>query len=185
MGVNLVPEAHGLNPTESFINVTSCITYMLFHEIAVSYITWWVTRPPIKLVMVKRLEAVDHIYIYSEVKVAQSCPTLCNPTVHGILQARILEWVAFLFSRGSSQPRDQPQVSHIAGRFFTSRATREAHITYISYETLILRLPDGKNWLFRKDPDAGQDWRQEKGTTEDGWMASPIQWTWAWANSGR
>ena len=43
-----------------------------------------------------------------EVKVAQSCPTLCDPmdyTVHGILQARILEWVAFSFSRGSSQPR--------------------------------------------------------------------------------
>ena len=48
-------------------------------------------------------------------------------TVHGILQARILEWVAFPFSRGSSQPRDQTQVSHIAGRFFTSWATREAH----------------------------------------------------------
>ena len=64
-----------------------------------------------------------------KVKVAQSCPTLCNPvdyTVHGFLQARILEWVAFPFSRGSSQPRDQTQVSHIAGRFFTSWATREA-----------------------------------------------------------
>ena len=47
-------------------------------------------------------------------------------TVHGILQARILEWVAFPFSRGSSQPRDQTQVSRIAGRFFTSWATREA-----------------------------------------------------------
>ena len=49
-----------------------------------------------------------------KVKVAQSCPTLCNPmdyTAHGILQARILEWVAFPFSRGSSQPRDQTQVS--------------------------------------------------------------------------
>ena len=59
----------------------------------------------------------------SEVKVAQSCPTLCDPmdyTVHGILQARILEWVAVPFSRGSSQPRDQLQVSHIAGGFFTS-----------------------------------------------------------------
>ena len=58
-----------------------------------------------------------------KVKVAQLCPTFCNPmdyTVHGILQARILEWVAFPFSRGSSQPRDQTQVSHIAGRFFTS-----------------------------------------------------------------
>ena len=41
-------------------------------------------------------------------------------TVHGILQARILEWVAFPFSRESSQPRDRTQVSHFAGRFFTS-----------------------------------------------------------------
>ena len=57
------------------------------------------------------------------VKVAQLCLTLRDPmdyTVHGILQARILEWVAFPFSRGSSQPRDRSQVSHIAGKFFTS-----------------------------------------------------------------
>ena len=47
-------------------------------------------------------------------------------TVHGILQARILEWVALPFSRGSSQPRDRTQVSHIAGGFFTSWATRVA-----------------------------------------------------------
>ena len=47
-------------------------------------------------------------------------------TLHGILQAGILEWVAFPFSRGSSQPRDRTQVSHIAGRLFTSWATREA-----------------------------------------------------------
>ena len=53
----------------------------------------------------------------------KSCPTLCNPmdyTVPGILQARILEWAAFPFSRGSSQPRDRTQLSHIAGGFFTS-----------------------------------------------------------------
>ena len=51
------------------------------------------------------------------------CVPLCDPmdsTVYGILQARILEWVAFPFSKGSSQPRDRTQVSHIAGRFFTS-----------------------------------------------------------------
>ena len=62
-------------------------------------------------------------------EVTQSCPTLCNPmdyTVHGILQARMLEWVAFPFSRGSSQPRDWTQVSHTEGGFFTSWATREA-----------------------------------------------------------
>ena len=57
-------------------------------------------------------------------KVAQLCPILCNPmdyTVHGILQARMLEWVAFPFSRESSQPRDRTQVSHIAGIFFTGK----------------------------------------------------------------
>ena len=56
-------------------------------------------------------------------KVAQSCLTLCNPmdyTIHGILQAKILEWVAFPFFRGSAQPRDRNQVSGIAGGFFTS-----------------------------------------------------------------
>ena len=63
----------------------------------------------------------------SQVKLlAQSCLTLCNPmdgsppgsSIHGILQARILEWVAISFSRRSSRPRDQTQVSRIAGRRF-------------------------------------------------------------------
>ena len=61
-----------------------------------------------------------------KVLVAQSYPTLCDPmdwglpgsSVHGILHVRILE-VAILFSRGSSQPRGRPRVSHNAGRFFT------------------------------------------------------------------
>ena len=64
-----------------------------------------------------------------KVKVAQLCPTLCDPmdyTAHGILQARIREWVAIPFSRGSSQPRDCTQVSRLAGGFFTSWGTREA-----------------------------------------------------------
>ena len=60
-------------------------------------------------------------------KVGQSYPTLCDPTdrsppgssVHWILQARILEWVAIPFSRGSSQLRNETQMSCIAGRFFT------------------------------------------------------------------
>ena len=51
---------------------------------------------------------------------------LMDYTIHGILQARILEWVAFPFSRGSFQPRDPTQASHIAGRFLTSWATRQA-----------------------------------------------------------
>ena len=70
----------------------------------------------------------------SESEVAQSCPTLCDPvdcslpgsSPHGILQARILEWLAISFSRGSSQLRDRTQVFHIAGRHFNLRAIREA-----------------------------------------------------------
>ena len=54
-----------------------------------------------------------------KVKVSQSCPTLCNP-MDCIVQARILEWVAFPFFRGSSQPRDQTQVSLIESGVFTS-----------------------------------------------------------------
>ena len=61
-----------------------------------------------------------------ESEVAQSYPTLCDPmdcslprsSLHGILQARVLEWVAISFSRGSSQPRDLTRVSHIPGRRF-------------------------------------------------------------------
>ena len=69
-------------------------------------------------------------------EVAQSCPTLCDPmdcsppgsSLHGILQARILEWVAISFSRGSSRPRDWTRVSLIPGRRFNLWATREAQI---------------------------------------------------------
>ena len=63
----------------------------------------------------------------SESEVLQLCPTLCDPmdcsppgsSVHGIFQARVLEYGAISFSRGSSQPRDQTRVSHTAGRCFT------------------------------------------------------------------
>ena len=70
----------------------------------------------------------------SESEVAQSCLTLCDPMdcsppgscVHGILQARIPEWVAISFSRGSSRPRDRTQDSCITGRCFNLWATRES-----------------------------------------------------------
>ena len=77
-------------------------------------------------------------------KVTQLCPTLCDPvdcsppgsSIYGILQARILEWVAISFSRGSSQPRDQTQVSRIAGRRFNLWATRISPLI-LWYITLI------------------------------------------------
>ena len=122
---------------------------------------------------------LKHILKWSET--AQSCLTLCDPmdcslqgsSVHGIFQARVLEWIAISFSRGSSQPRDRTRVSSTAGRRFTVWATREEYIYYI--------------YQARKDPDAGKDWRQEeKGTIGwDGWMASPTQRAWVWASSGR
>ena len=59
-------------------------------------------------------------------KILKTCNWQMMSSIHGILQARMLEWVAFPFSRGSSQPRDWTQVSCIAGGFFTSWATREA-----------------------------------------------------------
>ena len=67
------------------------------------------------------------------VLVAQLCLILCDPMhcrppgspLHGLFQVRILEWVAIPFFRGSSQPKDQTQVSCIAGRFFTSRVMRK------------------------------------------------------------
>ena len=70
--------------------------------------------------------------------VTQSCPTLCDPmncsppasSVHGILQARILEWVALSFSRGSSQPRDWTHVSCLAGGFFTSEPPGKPSLGY-------------------------------------------------------
>ena len=79
----------------------------------------------------------------SESEVAQSCPTLCHPvdcsllgsSIHAILQARILEWAAISFTRGSSQPRDWTRVSHIAGRCFTLWATRVV-ITYFQFNSV-------------------------------------------------
>ena len=71
--------------------------------------------------------------------VPQLCPTLWVPkdyTVYGILQSRILEWVAFPFPRGSSQSRDWTQNSGIAGGFFTNWATREAQKIGICFQMM-------------------------------------------------
>jgi len=73
------------------------------------------------------LWASREAHIYTRVlshQSCQSCPTLCNSSVHGILQARILEWIAILLSRESSWPKDQTWVPFVAGRFFTVWATR-------------------------------------------------------------
>ena len=81
-------------------------------------------------------------------EVAQSCPTLCDPMdcsligsfVHGIFQARMLEWVAFSFSRRSFRPRDWTRVSLIVGRRFTIWATREILMRLTSRQLLKFKL---------------------------------------------
>ena len=83
---------------------------------------------------IKLLSCTEVNLAAAAAKSLQSCPTLCDPmdcslpgfSVHGILQARILQWVAIPFSRGSSWPRDWIWISCTAGRFFTIWATREA-----------------------------------------------------------
>ena len=84
----------------------------------------------------QKLNLEKLMYIMYKGLVPQSCSVFCNPmycslpgsSVHGILQARILEWVAMPSSRGSSQLRDHTWVSHIAGIFLTIWASREAHM---------------------------------------------------------
>ena len=86
--------------------------------------------------------------------VTQSCLTLCDPlghrlpgsSVHGILQARILEWIAIPFSRGSSWPRDQTQVSCTVGRFFTVWAS----MTLQTSQHLTQRVPKWHLFSFHK-----------------------------------
>ena len=76
--------------------------------------------------MYKEVGLLNHMV---KVKFAHLCPRVCDPLVYkvlGILQARILEWVAFHFSRGSYQHRNQTKVSSSASRFFTNWAIREA-----------------------------------------------------------
>ena len=96
--------------------------FSLIHDDAVLF---YITLPT---------DIANSFHIIVKVLVVQLCLTLCNlkecilpgSSVYGILQARILEWVAPTFSRVSSQPRDQTWVSCISGGFFIVWATREA-----------------------------------------------------------
>ena len=96
------------------------------------------------------------------VLIAQLCPTLCDPidcsppgsSVHGILQARTLEWIAIPFSRISSWPRNWTPVSYIAGRFFTIWTTRETLNKYypLSFPLIVVKLLS-LVWLFCEPMD--------------------------------
>jgi len=79
--------------------------------------------------------ALPQIGTHHESKITQPCPTLCNPMsyrVHGIFQVRILEWVAFPFSKGSFQPRNQTWVSWITGRFLPTEVSGKPMILWSS-----------------------------------------------------
>ena len=130
-----------------------------------------------------------------KVLVAQSCLTLCSTmdcslpgsSVHGLLQAKILEWLAIPFSRASFWPRDQTWVSCIAGRFFTVWATREAHM-YIYVYVRVYMYTDTASQpyiyiasqvaLLVKNPhakarDAGDPW-VEKIPWRRAWQSTPV-----------
>ena len=102
-----------------------------------------------------------------KVKVTQSCPTLCDPmdcTVHGILQARILEWVAFPFARGSSQPREWTQVFCTAGNFY-QLIHREAHTPGKLFSNLGTRIPR-RLWVSMAEH---LSFHKQLGESEDHW----------------
>ena len=150
-------------------------------------------------------------------EVAQSCPILCNPmdcslsgsSVYGIFQARVLEWIAISFSRGSSRPRKWTPVSHITGRIdafelwcwrkllrvpwttrrFNQFILKETSPEY-SLEGLLLKLKlhyfDHLMWRadsLEKTLMLGKAGGEGDDRGQDGWMASLIQWTWVWASS--
>ena len=105
---------------------------------------------PVQLKMLNLISTETCIYIYMYVYlcvlITQSCPTLYDPmncslpgsSVHGILQARIQEWVVISFPRGSSRPRDQTWISNIAGRFFTTEPPGKPYI-YICTTVQLLK----------------------------------------------
>ena len=89
---------------------------------------------------------ISHLCICDPCTVAQPCPTLCDPmdrgppgsSVHGISQARILEWVAISSSRGSSWPRDRTCISGIAGGFFITEPPGKPHLWSIFWRILFV-----------------------------------------------
>ena len=161
--------------------------------------------------------------------VTQLCPTLCDPmdgsppdsSVHGIFQARILEWVAISFSRRSSQPRDQTwslslQADSLRTKWRGKPFTLMMSLYLNSHPyTLLSKIPLITSKLSTSMGETApltveqvkllessvlhwtQIWkrpwcwerlragRKGRGRGQDGWMASPTQWTWVWANSRR
>ena len=96
--------------------------------------------------------------------VAQSCPTLCNPmdcslpgsSVHGIFQARVLEWGAISFSRGSSRTRDRTQVSHRVTVLRRNQLNQHLHLTLRACRTVRQYISTVPLWRRKESGNAGQ-----------------------------
>ena len=139
---------------------------------------------------------ISRAWCWMKVKVTQSCPTHCDPmdyTVHGILQVRILEWVAIPFPRGSSQPRDRPRsptlqvdslsteppgkpkntgvgsLSLLQGIF----PTQELNQDLLHCRQILYQLSYERSWMKGRHKRLDTEW------------LSQTQWTWVWADSRR
>ena len=103
----------------------------------------WLSSLGILFQTYKGMKYKPPIFLKLKVLVPLLCLTLCDPmdysrpgtSVHGNFQAKVLEWVAISFSRGTSQPRDWTQVPWLAGRFFITWATKEVHLLNRRYST--------------------------------------------------
>ena len=123
----------------------------------------------------------------NESEVAQSSPSLCDPmdcsppcsSVHGILQARILEWVAISFSRGSSWPRDGTQVSCIVVICFNLWATREAHNRHYYVFILQSQVLADTHWLSLMLTEVLL-YTISNSTENTAHLVWPIDWVWFW-----
>ena len=119
-----------------------------------------------------------------ESEVAQWCPTLCDPmdcslsgsSIHGIFQARVLEWIAISFSRGSSRPRNRTRVSHIAGRRFTVRG--QGRGSYVCSQTRDVTGKLCADFSLRGSLQMGDlEWRKLK-------IFLSVQWRDGWIGQG-
>ena len=135
------------------------------HGILQARILEWVTIPfsrgsprPRDRIQVSFI--IEGFFTICESEVAQSCPTLCNhmdcslpgSSVHGVSQARILEWAAIFFSSRSSQPRNWTRFSRIVSRCFTVRATREASLPSEPLVKIVRKI----NFLEEIDQDSNE-----------------------------
>ena len=133
----------------------------------------------------RRNSSVDSKY-KGKREAAQLCPTLCNPmdssppgsSVHGIFQARVLEWVAIAFSRGFSPPRNRTWVSCIIGRCFTVWATREVNSRYAAAAKWLQSCPTLCDPIDGSPPGSSVPGILQARTLE--WVAISFSNAWKW-----